>query len=282
MLRPALHPTPGAKVKVATLALPVSARAAQDFHRAAQLQPGDPMLVGTAACYQFLVSAAHGKQMGAKDRQRLLDHLTQLKQLTTEAQPDTAARASNVLAFLHLAALNDEDMAAKYYRQTLEIDPCNDNAWDMLTMLAVASERMDEAIRLCQERLKHKPTGHNYYLLAKTHAEKDQWPQAEAAMRAGLQVDARDFYCTLGLAVAVLRQEGNAKTRKEAFALLHQASGLVGQPPDADREQEVQIVEAAYNALYGEIHVARKKLTRLSLLEPENDRVRQMLKAVGE
>jgi tetratricopeptide (TPR) repeat protein len=282
LLRPALQAALCERAPLVPLALPVSAGAAHDFHWAAQLQPDDPMLVGTAACYQFVVSAARGKQIGDEERQRLLDHLGRLKHLAADPRPDVAARALNFLAFLHFLPLNDEDLAVKYYRQTLQIDPGNDSAWDMMTFLALRSGRLDEAIRLCQERLKLKQTAHNYFLLAKAHVEKRAWQQAEAALRTGVQVDAKHFCCTLGLAVALLHHEGDAKARKEAFAQLHKASLLVGQPPRAEREQEVTIAEAAYHALYGEIHIARKKLTRLSLLEPENDQVRQLLKVVGE
>jgi tetratricopeptide (TPR) repeat protein len=282
LVRPAAHAALGGKVTVTSLTFPNSPRAAHDFHRAAQLNPGDPLVVGIAACYQLLVGTANGRQLSDKDRQRVVEHLARLKQLAGEPSPEVAAQALSFLAFLHLFQLNDEDLAVKFYRQTLEIEPGNDSAWDMLTVLVVRSGRVDDAIRLCHERLKHKHTGHNFFLLAKAHAEKREWPQAEAALRAGLKIEPEDFYCTLGLAVALLQRDADAKTRKEAFARLHKASLLVGRPPNTERQQEVLIVEAAYNALYGEVHVARKKLQRLSLLEPDNDQVRQMLKAVGE
>jgi tetratricopeptide (TPR) repeat protein len=282
LLRPALHVAHGEKVPLSAVALPISAKAAADFDRAAQLQPDDPLLLGTAALYQWMVSTARGNQTTDKERLRMGGYVQQLKELAGNSNPDIAARASNLLGFMHFAALNDLENAEKYYRQTVKIEPANDAAWDMLTVLVIASGRVDECIRVCEQRLKCKQSGHNCFLLAKAHAENNELVQAEMALRQGVKVEPGNFHCQLGLATILLMQEGGAKTRKEAFNRLHEAGKLLGNPPRAEWASELQIAEAAYHALYGETHVARKKLTRLSLLEPENDRVRELLKVVGE
>ena len=44
-------------------------------------------------------------------------------------------------------------------------------AWDVATGMAAVWGSTDDACRLCQERLKHKQTAHNWYLLAKAHGD---------------------------------------------------------------------------------------------------------------
>ncbi len=273
-LEAALYAAAGQKAAPADHAGTVS----KDLIRAAELRPDDPRVMGLAAI--CLITAKAGKL--SPGEQKLLEgYIARVSKLAESADPKLAAAALEIRGFFAMVVGGDVKTAEECYRKTLKLDPSREIVWDMLTAILALSGRPDESKQLCHERLAKKANAHNYYLLAKAHGEVKDYARVEEALVAGLKAEPDDFFCNLGLAAMLLRRDDDPKVKAAVKVYLDRAAAAAKGTEAALKERELQIVRAAYEALYGDPAAARKAFATLARQRPD-EYVAALAQAAGQ
>jgi tetratricopeptide (TPR) repeat protein len=274
-LEAALYAAAGQKAAAADHAATVS----KDLIRAAELQPDEPRLMGLAAI--SLITARAGK-LSPADQKLLEGYIARVNKLAESADPKVAAAALEIRGFFAMVIGGDLKTAEDCYRKTLKLDPSREIVWDMLTAILALSGRVDESRQLCHERLAKKANAHNYFLLAKAHGEVKDFAKVEEALLAGLKAEPDDFFCNLGLAAMLLRRDDDPKVKAAVKVYLDRAAAAAKGTEAALKEREVQIVRAAYEALYGDPMAARKAFAALLGQRPRDEYIAALAQAAGQ
>jgi Flp pilus assembly protein TadD len=249
--------------------------AAADFDKAVQLNPDDPLIIANAAITRYfcclmnsgLGSGGVEEQEAKKGFEEITAHVQRLEKLVPKLESEKAAYALEVLALLgefsKLGGTDTEEMEARL-RQAVKLDPTRESAWRMLILLQLSKKKLDEGLRLSEQQVTANPTAGSYIILAVCRSHNEQWGLAEIALREACKLDARDLYCKLGLAVALLKRPADPKVKVEVAQLLALPVGKDIADLDPNMKRQYMIVMAVNEALYGDAALARKTLTGLS------------------
>ncbi len=267
-----------------------SVAARPDYHRAAELRPRQYKLL-TAMIYAEWVfamrAATHFKsiqrltldQLPEKSRQVILNLMQRLNALADDPERKVAAGALTSFCALKMMFGDDGNRTAEV-RRAVELNPDNEQAWDMLIGFALQTEAPEKFLELCERRLQHKKSARNHLIVAKALNVQKRFPEAEQQARASLKLDQNYAPASLMLAALAIRQDLPAA----ATAFLLQTRKAIDQLTDEDeanqRKREAFLNLAIVFALQDEPMKAREILESLLQRDETDQTARAIMTAL--
>lgn len=199
-----------------------------DLRRAADLTQDDYKTLGFAAIVE-LASAAPSSE-------HIESWLGKLTRLSISDKKATAVGALEVLGVVQMLYLEQHDKGEQCLRRVLQADPSREHIWDLLTAYLATHGRMDETIALSRERLRHKDSAHNRFMLAKA-LERSDLKQCEAEIRRALELDSNHVLANLSDAVLNLKR-GDGASLEAARKRLDAVDDLLRADKDPDYSAE--------------------------------------------
>lgn len=215
-----------------------------------------------------------------QDQQAIRDGLARIEKVASEGKGETAAYCYGMLSALYFT-LGEHAAVESNSRKILAIDAKDQIAWEKLLQSMAAQERNADYLREAQALAKLMPTPRNDFLLAKAFFANERYAEAEQALTAGLNKDANDVYCQLGMAAFLLHQGDDARTLKSADDYLNSARFHCRPEHGALVYTELEYLTAVHRALSGNSIIARFQLEQLKSEHPDNSRYEKLLAALG-
>ncbi|HZZ76922.1 MAG TPA: hypothetical protein VFE62_00300, partial [Gemmataceae bacterium] len=165
-------------------------------------------------------------------------------------------------------------------RRSVELQPGNQSAWDILMAAVSAQEKKDkELIELCEARLRARDDARNRFFVAKVFEEMNRYADAEKHLRAGIKCNESSTFNHVGLA-AVLLRSNDPKRRPEALEHLEKAEELLAKNEYAALSDDVSVLRAVNTALTGDPALARVMLESVLGRDEKHDMAGKMLKVL--
>jgi tetratricopeptide (TPR) repeat protein len=168
-----------------------------------------------------------------------------------------------------LTSSGRETDAEKAFRKAIDLDPVYPKPRNNLATMLANTGRFDAAIREYEALLELplKPGERARYLLnlGTTHADRQDWPQAEAVFRAALAVDGTNAAGYEWLGIVAARQDRH----EDAKRWLERAIDLETNPAARAR---ILMNLASIHESEGDLPAAAKRASEASRLEPANTR----------
>jgi tetratricopeptide (TPR) repeat protein len=249
-----------------------------DLWRAAYLKPDDFAIVGIAAFYEQLASLPL-RQEKRKDRQPASEKSTaavqwataQLEKLAAGADPHAAARAAEVLCFIYLTSGNSAK-AQESATRAVRLNPDLDEGWDLRMgplwpdkgdpqVRIVWPEKMAGLLAVSRERLQHRDSARNRFLLAKVCEAVNRPAEAMQILEVALKHEPDNFLCNLGLAALLMKCDDRMLER--AGRLLDRAEQSLRKQPTEENVILYGVLRLTFLALNGQADQARAQLLQL-------------------
>jgi tetratricopeptide (TPR) repeat protein len=261
-----------------------------ELQAAAQLQPDHLLWQSQLAHQLILLGWQTGKDQDGKpsktfrparpeDAQAIREALGHVEMLANQGQGETAVYCHSMLAAI-CSSMQDNTGAEKHSRKILELDPKNQQAAEQLQQALLLQGRSADQMRAAQTLAQTNPSSRNCFLLAKALVLNQQYDLAEKACLAGIEKDASDVHCLLGMAVLMMRKADDAQSLQVAREQLDRARREC-RPELGNLFVEVEYLAAIHQALSGDALLARLKLQRLQIDHPDSPRYEKALSAIG-
>lgn len=107
--------------------------------------------------------------------------------------------------------------AEEAFRRGVKLDASHPRMLTNLAVIVAKLGKITEAVELCQRAIKIEEDARAYALLGQSFVGLDRWPEAEAALRRGLELDPKDsdMMANLGAALATLGRFSEAAEQLE-------------------------------------------------------------------
>lgn len=240
-----------------------SVQTVANLRKAAELSPKNPDYAGLAACFEWWGCAMRAKSanmtpemLPETSRQSIDNGIARLENMSQSPNEHVAAAALEYLGVLNFV-LGNPQMAAPQLRRAVALDPMRPQSWDVLLAAVVMknADFPDEAVAICNSRLKYNNSGRNHLLLAKAYTHKNEWKNAAAEAEIAAGLDTNNVIAPIMLVAIDLKQSENADFILKASDQLDRASALVGRMSSGTeswkRWREINLDNAIYNALLG-------------------------------
>lgn len=215
-------------------------------------------------------------------RRRVLEDIGRLEKGTLHLDKHKAAEAFEVLGYLQLFFLEDNTAAGQSARRSIELEPKREAAWDVLSGCLLATKEFAKLAAVCRERLTHKNSARNCFLLAKAYEYLDQIDKAEEVVRTALQREPDDFMLRLTLADLLLMR-GNPENLQEAGQMFYKMRGdKLSDGGSENRWANFTFAVGIYRGLIGKSDEAQNWLKTLQKRHPQYSGVADALKALEE
>lgn len=262
-----------------------------DLKTAAELDPDDYRGLAGAACLTVLAALMEANPAAPPrsaldlvpeaDRRFVERALPVLEKFAGGKDVVAATACSEALGQIQFF-LGDYGRASGHYRRVVTLNPAYEDGWDMYLALLVTAERNDDLLAASRERLKHKDTAANRYLLAKAHDKLGQDAKAEEQVRIALEREPENATYLLALAALLLRRADDAAALAHARAQLDRAEALLQQKDVNGDRPTCAVNRAICQALAGEVAPARQLLDLALLHDRNNDNARAALEALED
>ncbi|HTH48653.1 MAG TPA: tetratricopeptide repeat protein [Candidatus Limnocylindria bacterium] len=165
-----------------------------DLWQFARLQPTNALALGTAAFCELTLAMDESGLMQNNEskesplpliaefsRKRILEALTRLETLGQNSDPRSAAVAWESLGLLEVFVKKPVD-ALTSVRRAVSLDPSRSQAWDAMTSLLFAEDKLDDLVAACAKRVSVHDNARNRLLYARAllHAGKQEEALAQA------------------------------------------------------------------------------------------------------
>jgi tetratricopeptide (TPR) repeat protein len=213
-------------------------------------------------------------------RRAIRGAIARLRQLALADDLHTATDAAEVLATICLLC-GESAGAEQCLDRVLRLNPSLEGAWDLrIRLLLDKPDRKSEIVAICQERLKHKESARNFFLLAKAYDEAHRPDDARRMLEAALLKEPDDFNCNLGLCALLMRRDNAAAMQRAAQLLLH-AKPIWEKQRTLEGSCEFYLLTFAYAALTGELDSMRAMGSLVKDLDMFDERFREFESIVG-
>lgn len=211
-----------------------SADAIANLKKAAELSPKNADYTGMAAFLEWMAAFTRAKSMNLtqdtlpeKTRQSIDNAMARLENLSQNPDERIAAGALEYLGMLNYVSGNSRE-AAVFLRRAVALDPTREQSWDILLgTTKTDADFPDEAVAICESRLKHNNSARNHLLLAKAYTHKNEWRDAAGEAEIAANLDTNNVIAPLMLAAIDLKLSANPEFMLKAKEQLDRASVLV-------------------------------------------------------
>jgi tetratricopeptide (TPR) repeat protein len=218
-------------------------------------------------------------QIPEKSRRVILNLMQRLNALADDPEKTVAAGALTSLCALKTLIGDDGNRTAEV-RRAVELNPGNEQAWDMLIGFTLQTEAPEKFLEVCERRLQHKKSARNHLIVAKALNVQKRFQEAEEQARASLKLDENYAPASLMLAALAIRQNLHGA----ATAFLLQARKAIEQLTDDDeanqRKREAFLNLAIVFALQDEPMKAREILESLLQRDETDQTARAIMTAL--
>ena len=148
-------------------------------------------------------------------------------------------------------AFGNNPAAASDFRRAVALDPTREQSWDLLLAAAGADSR-EEALSVCEARLKQKNSPRNHLLLARAFEHEKNWDKAGEQAEAALGLDTNNIVANLELLALAIKQNANTNFMASAHEQFVRTQAAYEKLPD-DNEKGKRWRELTLNGaiLYG-------------------------------
>lgn len=295
---------------------------AADMSHIARLTPHDPKNIGSAILVAFMAWSLHPRPKAKDDAPAAEEQLTgversllkllpaesrtfvawgmdRLGQLAEDSDKTTAAAASEMLAdvlMLMKSAKDDLRLSLPFITEmdgksakivqllhrAIDLDPSREHSWDALTGLLMKEKKNAEVLAVALDRIKLKDNAHNRFLVAKIYAKGDQFEKAAEQLRAGLQQDANDLDCQLGL-IAVLLKRTDAPALHEAAEHIDALAPRMKKEKSKQRGLNYLLLRGIHAGLNDRVGIAKECFGQILHQQNKNGKpAAEALAALGE
>jgi tetratricopeptide (TPR) repeat protein len=273
------------------LSLTVCPGAAADLQRAAELKPKAYKLISWIVWTEWCAAMTEGdglltsrpktlNDLPDQSRQVILKAMRKLKALGEGADQRVAAGALTSVCMIKAMLTKETDLLADLQR-AVELDPHNDQAWDLLIGISVDAAVPEKFSEVCLKRLRHQPSARNYLAAAKALYWQKQFKEAATQAQEALKLDRKYAPAVLMLAAVAIRQGDHPDV---ARTFLVQARRLIDELTDgAERQKrlrELVLNAAIVHGLDGEFAKARELLHQILEYAPQDEDARKILNAL--
>lgn len=265
-----------------------------DLWRAAELAPDDFPTTAAAAFFEVMLwglkkaqqgpdrndlpVASEAVVQGALARIERLGALARLEKAADKSDPFTAGRALEMLALFHLQAGDLEKMERRA-TQAVRICPDLEQAWELRIGALLSQKKTTEVLVASRERVRHKPSARNCFLLAKACDDAKQPAEAIEVLEDALRREPDDLLCNLSLAALLMKRDD--RELKRVGQLLERADRTMQKRPTEDDMRNCAALWIAYWALDGQEDLARLRLVQLSAERQADVRLKDLSRALG-
>ncbi|MDB6023368.1 MAG: Tetratricopeptide 2 repeat protein [Pedosphaera sp.] len=271
-----------------------SEAALADLQRASRLQSGDHALIGSVVLFEiYTVNARHGRMNWAdfswsslpeKSQRSIRDAVTRLENLAQDSDPQQAAGALEVLGILQGPILHEPRNCIAHLRRALALDPAREQAWEVLAATLAQSERYDDLLTACEDRVKQKESARSHLMLAKAFEKSKLWDESESEILEALRMAPNNFTATLSEAALVLRRSQDDGQLPEANSWLARSERLLSETPAVQRNTQLivdlTLTRSIYFALNDEVESARQWAKAVLNQDKNNKRAHEILAAM--
>lgn len=214
-------------------------------------------------------------------QKRVLKDLACLEAGTRDPDKSKAAEAAEVLGFLQSLLLADYSAAEKSFRQSIELEPKREVAWDFLESCLAKAKNYRELEAICRERLNYKDSARNCLMLAKAYGYLREFDKAEEVTRGGLRREPDDFMLRIALADLLLMHGDEASLRQAGKLLVKVDEKSLSDNGGEDRWANYTFGCGIYYGLIGECERADKWLKELQKHKPDYPGIKDALNALS-
>ncbi len=210
-----------------------------------------------------------------------MEAMKRLEDMTSRENDASATGAAETVAYFHLKIIHDPDAAAKSFHRVVTLDPQNETAWDMLTICWGMADNDEQSKTVSKQRLKHKESAHNHFMLAKAYERSNQLEQAEEEVRGALKLEPHDFLANLSLACLLLKRADNSKLLAEAKRYLDNAQAQSEHSSPAEKS-DYAAARGLYFVLTGNTEEGKRQFQQSLKFDPENDQATRALEILKD
>ncbi len=270
------------------------AEALEDLRRAAELEPANARLLGTAAMVsvmaavlergvaniESLLSSGAWSLLDESPRRQLRADLARLEDLSATGELSARATAQELVGVIQMLALSDFAAAEANLRRVLVSDPERESAWEALVLLLVTSNRFETLAAACESRLERRESARDHLLLAKAYSAVGDNAKVLTALEPARRRHPEDFNINLASAAALLRGAGDDTTLAQAAQLISRAEKAAGNQATAEQTANLLFLRGMFLALIDRSELARSHLERVLELDPGREEAREALKLI--
>jgi tetratricopeptide (TPR) repeat protein len=213
-----------------------------NLRKAAELNPKDYQCISFATYFEYFVPKMQANkadftidQLPDATRQSIQKAKARLENRSRDPDKKTAAGALEYLGFLNFI-FGDKIAAAANFRLALALDPTREQAWDMLLATTGAGSR-EEAVAVCEARLKQKESARNQLLLARALEHQEKWDKAGEQAEAALIMDSNNIVGHLELLALAIRQSVDTNFMAKAGEQITRTEEAYEKLPDNNEKQ---------------------------------------------
>lgn len=262
-----------------------------DFQRAMELQPDCyklPTLLAWAEWTSVFRTAETTDKprrptlndLPEKSRKIVLDAIQRLKALGESADKQVAAGALTSLFMLKMMTTEEANMTTSL-QWAVELNPANEQAWDMLLASVMTSDSSEKFLEICQRRLAARPSPRNHLIVSKAWYRQKRFKEAAEHTEAALKLNPRYLPAAL-MQVALTIRRGDdlpaiSAALKNAQPLLEE---LTDEVERYQRSREFALNAAIAYALDGDTAKAREILDQFLKHKPDDENAREIRNAL--
>ena len=213
-----------------------------NLKKSAELKQKDYQYISLAAYFEYSIAAIEANNtnftasiLPDKTRQSIHNAMSHLENLSEDPDKKTAAGALENLGFLNMAFEN-KPAAAADFRRAVALDPTREQSWDLFLATAGADSR-EEAVAVCEARLKQKDSSRNRLLLARAFEHQKKWDQAGEHSEAALKLEPENIVAHLELTALDLTQSTDTNFFAKAYEQCTHAEAAFEKLPDNAEKQ---------------------------------------------
>lgn len=265
--------------------------ARDDLREVARRAPRNPVVLGTAALFEVLVSSlergvsslealASGEAWSLLDdstRQLVRASLAQLDELAQTTDTASAAAALEVLGTLQAFVVQDPRGAETSLRRAVELDPKRDPAWNTLVFLLAGQKRPADLLTVCTDWLRLRESARGRLLVAKAYEQLDQWDRALETVESLQRRYPDDLEAHLALAAALLHLSDTEAALPRAAQVLAKAEKLIGSNTTPEQALNFIFIRGLVLALAGQTERARADFRQILDLDSQRPEAREAL-----
>jgi tetratricopeptide (TPR) repeat protein len=296
-------PTRGALPQFAYLKGYFAPACVRDLRDAARLAGDDYMtLAGVAwfqACAEIIQSGGSLRfgrdlwnSLSEQTRRDAQELLARLEKLADDSDAHSAAGALDALAVARFSIRGDVASgggggyaaAIDTLRRSLGLDPSREETWEMAIDFNALQGKFEEALPLCEARLRRNDTPRARLLLAHVYDRLGKPEKAEPLLRSVLEEDMDHLWASAALAAILLKKSNDDGAVREAAALLVNLTSLISKTDGSvDREFRIHVIltSAIYYGLTGRVDDARRIAAAVVRQDSGNTEAREVLSALG-
>jgi tetratricopeptide (TPR) repeat protein len=193
-----------------------------NLKKAAESKPKDYQYISLAAYFEYFVPVVQSHLdnnatdvLPDKTKQSIHSAMTQLENLAEDADKKIAAGALENLGFLNMV-FGNKSAAAANFRRAVALDPTREQSWDLL-LATTGTDSQEDAVVVCEARLKQKDSTRNRLLLARALEHQKKWDKTSEQAEAALLMDSNNIVAHLELLALAIKQSTDTNLMAKAY-----------------------------------------------------------------